>query len=189
MRVTRILAAALAAAVIAVLPSAPAWAHNSLTKAVPAKNSTVTKRPGTVALTFLQKVDPEALSITVTDAEKRKVPLDATKAAGKVGSVTFSEPLLNGVYTVTYRVVSTDGHPVQGSYKFTLNDPAAAPPPSARPPATSPAPVATTEAAVPASASSPAQDESRWPVIAAGVAVLLVLGAGVLFVLRRRQTP
>jgi hypothetical protein len=48
--------------------------------------------------------------------------------------------LANGPYTVAYRVVSVDGHTVQGSYTFTVADPdlpaaAAAPVPTAGSPA------------------------------------------------------
>ena len=45
MRLARFTAAALVAAIVAVLTSGPAWAHNSLTKAVPDKNSTVKRSP------------------------------------------------------------------------------------------------------------------------------------------------
>ena len=149
MRLARFTAAALVAAVIAVLTSGPAWAHNSLTKAVPDKNSTVKQRPEQVELTFLQKVDPKLLTIGVTDAQKQKVPLATPKAKGKVGTVAFSEPLTNGVYTVTYQVVSLDGHEVKGSYKFTLNDPSATTPPTTAPttpPAAAPASIEATVA-------------------------------------------
>ena len=38
------------------------------------------------------------------------------------GTVTVSlpSPLPDGTYTVAYRVVSADGHPVQGAYQFTV---------------------------------------------------------------------
>ena len=180
MRLARFTAAALVAAVIAVLTAGPAWAHNSLTKAVPDKNSTVTQRPEQVELTFLQRVDPKFLKIEVTDAQKRKVPLETPKADGKVGAVTFSEPLTNGVYTVAYRVVSLDGHPVQGSYTFTLNDPSATTPPPAVEPAA-------TVAAVPASSSSSDDGTGLWP-IAGGIALVVVIVGAALFTLRRRRT-
>ena len=187
MRLARFTAAALVAAVIAVLAAGPAWAHNSLTKAVPDKNSTVRQRPEQVELTFLQKVDPKQLSIAVTDAQKRKVPLTAAKAKGKVGTAGFSEPLINGVYTVTYQVVSLDGHEVKGSYKFTLNDPEATPPPSLAPTTPAPTPsTAPTVAIVPAASSSSDDGIGLWPIVA-GIAALAVLVGAALVVLRRRR--
>lgn len=191
MRITRLLAAASAATIIAVLTASPALAHNSLTKAVPDKNATLTERPEQVSLSFLQKVDPEFLTIVVTDAQKAKVPMDAAKADGKTGTATFSEPLVNGVYTVAYRVVSEDGHPVQGSYKFTLDDPAATPSPSATATsaASSPsaAPPQSAVATVPLS-SEDTDDGPGWGLIFAIVAGVLVIGGGALFALRRRRT-
>jgi len=179
MRFARFTAAALVPAIIAVLISGPAWAHNSLTKAVPDKNSTVQQRPEQVELTFLQKVDPKQLAIGVTDAQKQKVPLAAPTAKGKVATAAFSEPLTNGVYTVTYQVVSLDGHEVKGSYKFTLNDPSATIPPSAQP-------ISSTEAIVPSSSSSPDEGIGLWPIVA-GIAALLVLGAAAFFAMRRSK--
>jgi methionine-rich copper-binding protein CopC len=186
MRLARFTAAALVAAVIAVLTAGPAWAHNSLTKAVPDKSSTVTQRPGQVELTFLQKVDPEFLTIGVTDAQQQAVPLETPKAKGKVGTVAFSEPLTNGVYTVTYQVVSLDGHEVKGSYKFTLNDPAATtPPPTA--PTTAPAEATPSAQATLVAVKAVSDDGGGlWPIVA-GIAAVLVLGGAAFFALRRRK--
>jgi MYXO-CTERM domain-containing protein len=188
MRIARLVAAAVVATILAVLPSGPAWAHNSLTKASPAKNATLDEAPDSVELTFLQKVDPAALTITVTDAQQRAVPTGAARADGKTGSVEFGEPLGNGVYTVTYRVVSQDGHPVQGSYRFTVADPAASSAPSSPPVASPSATAVSAPAAEPVAASAPPDDSGRW-MIAAGVALVAVLGVVALAVLRRRRTP
>jgi copper resistance protein C len=187
MRIARLVAAALVATTLAVLTSGPAQAHNSLTKASPAKNATLDEAPDSVELTFLQKVNPEALTITVTDAQQRPVPTGAARADGRTGSVTFGEPLANGVYTVTYRVVSLDGHPVQGSYRFTVADPAASSAPSSPPVAAAPATVSA-PAAEPVAASASPDDSGRWA-IAAGVVLVAVLGVAALAVLWRRRTP
>ncbi len=197
MRIVRLLAAALVATVLAVLTAGAARAHNSLTGATPAKNATLDESPGGVELTFLQKVDPAALTITVTDAGQRAVPAGPPRADGKTGSITFPEPLPNGVYTVTYRVVSQDGHPVRGSYRFTVADPAAA---QASPEAESPAaaPEASpSEASSPEAASSVAArpvpvatsaDDSGWPVAAGVAAAVVVLAAVAALLVRRRRT-
>jgi copper resistance protein C len=190
MRIVRLLAASLVAAFLAVLVPGLAWAHNSLTEAVPGRHATLDRAPGGVRLTFLQKVDPEALTITVTDAGQRAVPTGPAEADGRTGSVEFAEPPANGVYTVTYRVVSLDGHPVQGSYRFTVDDPAAAPAPSASPvtPAAEPSSAAV---AVPDPQVVPVADASDdagpWPLVA-GAAAVAVLAVVALLVLRRR-TP
>jgi methionine-rich copper-binding protein CopC len=186
MRLARFTAAALVAAIIAVLTSGPAWAHNSLTKAVPDKNSTVKKSPAQVELTFLQKVDPQQLTIGVTDAQKQKVPLDAPKAKGKVGTAAFSEPLTNGVYTVTYAVVSLDGHEVKGSYRFTLDGPVATTAPTTAPAEPAPSAEATVVATKTAAETTSDDGVGLWPIVA-GIAAVLVLVGAAFFALRRRK--
>lgn len=185
MRITRLLAAASVATVFAVLTGSPAWAHNSLTDASPAKNATLKKAPAAVRLTFLQRVDPAALEIAVADSAERDVPGSGPTASGKSGTLTFDDTLANGTYTVTYRVVSVDGHPVRGSYKFTVADASATTPASSAPPATVPttAPPAAAPAAVPASAEASGPGWLGW---AAGVGVILLVAAGIFVLLRRR---
>jgi copper resistance protein C len=192
MRIARLLAAASAAAVLAVLTGSPAWAHNSLTDASPAKNATLAEAPGRVKLTFLQRVDPDALSIVVTDPAGREVPATGPEAAGKAGSLTFDEPPANGVYTVTYRVVSLDGHPVKGSYKFTVDDPSAAPSssPSVASSPSVPSTPASSAVAAPAPETVPtsaeASDPDWWLPVAGLVVVIALVIGGVL--LKRRQS-
>jgi methionine-rich copper-binding protein CopC len=188
MRITRLLAAASVAAVFAALTGSPAWAHNSLTDASPAKNATLKKAPGGVKLTFLQRVDPDALEIAVADSAKREVAASGPTASGKSGTLTFDDTLANGTYTVTYRVVSLDGHPVRGSYKFTVADASAPTPasPAARTPAPTTAPAAAAPATVPASAEASGPGWLGW---AAGVGVILLVAAGVFVLFRRRVWP
>ncbi|MEU7800422.1 copper resistance CopC family protein [Micromonospora arborensis] len=126
-RAVRILVAVLAALVaLFVVPAGPAWAHNSLRSASPAKDATLPSAPSELTLEFMQRLDPTFTTIVLTDAAKRKIPVGDPVVAGARSTVTVSDTLPNGTYTVAYRVVSADGHPVQGSYPFTVADPSAA---------------------------------------------------------------
>ncbi len=174
------------------LPGVPAWAHNALAEASPAKNATLKKSPSEVKLRFLQKLNPDYTTITVSDAAKAKVETSAPKVDGPTGVVTFGEPLVNGVYTVAYQVVSTDGHTVKGSYQFTVNDPSAAASPSAAAPVPSvAASTATTTTTTPpvrtetAGKSEESSDTTLYGLIA-GVVVVLAAGAAFLFIRRRK---
>lgn len=190
MRILRWCAAILATAVATVAVGSPAQAHNSLTDAVPAKGATLKEAPAEVKLSFLQTLDERYLTIAVTDAEKKKVATEEPKADGKTGILPLPADLPNGEYTVAYRVVSEDGHPVQGSYKFTVDNPAAVPSPSTAPSSAAPVAAApsTSSAAAP-TVELAGQEESStgwWPIAAiAAAVVLLAIGAAVLF--RRRQ--
>jgi len=193
MRLIRTAASALlATALVATLTAAPAWAHNSLVEASPAKNATLTEAPEQVELTFLQKLDPDLLTIVVTGADKQPVPVGAPEADGKVGRVAFEQPPANGAYTVAYRVVSQDGHPVQGSYKFTVSAAASAAP--AEPSATAsvaPSPVVSSAAPAAVTSIAPelaaAADEggTSWGLIIGVIALILVLVGGVVVALRK----
>jgi copper resistance protein C len=197
MRIARLVTAAVIAAAAAVVSTgSPALAHNSLTKAVPAKNATVKEAPAKVELSFLQKVDATQLTIEVLDAQEQKVPSDAPEADGKKGVLALTGDLANGTYTVKYSVVSEDGHPVKGSYKFTVDAPvapsaSAAPAPSEEPvatdgPTSSPA---TAPATVPAADSSESSGPGAGLIVAIVVAVLVIGGGAVVLARRRRGNP
>jgi copper resistance protein C len=194
-RLTRPLVA-LAAMLAVLLPGAPAFAHNALAQATPAKGATVTKAPTSVKLKFLQKLNPDYTTITVTGAAK--VQTSEPKVEGATGTVTF-DALANGAYTVAYRVVSKDGHTVQGSYKFTVNDPSAQAKPTTEPTSAAPTAPAADESLVaappPATSTAPttelASDEDSGGnglLITVIVAALAVVGLGIFLVTRRRKT-
>ncbi|GLZ01411.1 copper resistance CopC family protein [Actinoplanes sp. NBRC 103695] len=189
MRIARLVTAAVVAAAVAVISTgSPALAHNSLTKAVPAKNATVAESPAKVELSFLQKVDATKLTIEVTDAQGQKVPSDRPEADGKKGVLTLTGTLANGTYSVAYSVVSEDGHPVKGSYKFTVDSPAApSAPPSATPTLETPAAPAASPETVAAAGTSD-DDGPGAGLIIAIVAAVAVIAAGAIFVARRRKT-
>ncbi|MGW4498730.1 copper resistance CopC family protein [Micromonospora sp. NPDC004336] len=119
-----LVAAALAVVALLLVPAAPAAAHNTLRSASPAAESRLTAAPTQVTLTFMQRLDPAFTTIALTDAARERVPTGEPVVTGTTGTVTIDRPLANGAYTVAYRVVSADGHPVQGSYRFTVADPA-----------------------------------------------------------------
>ncbi|WP_250001515.1 copper resistance CopC family protein [Actinoplanes sp. M2I2] len=195
-RLTRLLVA-LAATLAVLLPGAPAFAHNALAQATPAKGATVKKAPTSVKLKFLQKLNPDYTTITVTGAAK--VDVSEPKVDGATGAVSF-DPLANGAYTVAYRVVSKDGHTVQGSYKFTVADPSATAEPPAGDAPSAPAPDESLVAAPPppASAAAPApttdlasaqdDDSSTGVIVTIAVVVLAALGLGGFLIARRRRT-
>ncbi|GAA2220894.1 copper resistance protein CopC [Micromonospora olivasterospora] len=184
--------AVLAAMAVLLAPATPAAAHNSLQAADPARDARLSAPPTEITLKFLQKLDPAFTTIVLSDASQRKVPTSEPAVSGATGTVTIRQPLANGGYTVAYRVVSADGHPVQGSYSFTVADPAA----SANAPTASATPglaasAANTGAGSPASvspAASARRSDGFGPIllVAGGVAVAAVV-AGAALVLRRRR--
>ncbi|MFI5495106.1 copper resistance protein CopC [Actinoplanes sp. NPDC051859] len=194
-RLAALVLAAGAAMTALVLPGTPAWAHNALAESTPAKGAVVEEAPKTVKLRFLEKLNADFTTITVSTEAKQKVAAADPKVDGATATLALTDPLVNGKYTVAYRVVSHDGHTVQGSYDFTVNDPAAAAPaPASVPPSSAAVPSAapaTSAAAAPGPATEKASSESSMSGGAvAGIVVAVVIGAGgvAYFLFRRRSS-
>ncbi|MGB2571051.1 copper resistance CopC family protein [Micromonospora citrea] len=179
--VATLVATALTAVALLLVPASPAVAHNSLLAATPAEDAVLTAPPGTITLKFLQKLNPTFTTITLSDANQRKVPTSDPVVTGATGAVTVAQALPNGSYTVAYRVVSTDGHPVQGSYRFTVADPTADTP---IPPAATPA--APTDQATPAAPVSSLAAGQGPPLGLIITGVTLAVIAVITAMLRRR---
>jgi methionine-rich copper-binding protein CopC len=166
-------------------PASPAAAHNSLQAANPARDARLSTPPKQITLTFLQRLDPAFTTIVLSDADQRKIPTGEPAVTGAMGTVPISQPLANGSYTVAYRVVSTDGHPVQGSYSFTVADPTASAAPDMA--ASGAAGAGATSPASPSQAASSHGSGGPGPVLlVAGGFALIAAVAGVVGLRRRR---
>ncbi|MGC5322185.1 copper resistance CopC family protein [Micromonospora arida] len=172
----RLGAAVLAVVVAMLVPAGPAWAHNSLRTATPARDATVPSAPTEVTLEFMQRLDPTFTTIVLTDAAKRRLRTGEPVVTGATSTVQVTDTLPNGTYTVAYRVVSVDGHPVQGSYPFTVADPTSSAAPAASVSASAPAPSAAAAAAV-----SSGGPPVGVLVAGAALAVLVLATAGLLW--------
>lgn len=195
MILVRVIGGVLATVLVALATATPAWAHNRLISSDPPPSAVLDTPPKQVVLQFAERLDPRYTTIVVTGADQRPVPTDQPTVADTRGTVAFAQPLTPGTYTVAYRVVSTDGHPVQGSYSFTVAG-AQSTPPASSPPDASASPAQSVESASPAdptpsveatAAAEPTTDETdTGPATAAIVAVLAVLALGGGFLLWRR---
>ncbi|AYY14641.1 copper resistance protein CopC [Actinobacteria bacterium YIM 96077] len=107
---------------LAVATAPPAMAHNVLIETAPVEGTTLETQPETVELVFDDYVQDQ-------DDFTQVAVLDGNENAYQVGeprvednTVTQDvEDLPDGDYTVSYRVVSADGHPVDGTFDFTMN--------------------------------------------------------------------
>lgn len=128
-RSRRSAACALLWAAILVLPSL-ASAHARLVKSDPARRATLGASPAAVRLWFNEAVEAEFSRLAVTRAdgsvvaESAKVDPDDPKLL----LVDLPPALPAGTYTVTFEVLSVDGHRVKQSFPFTVKGEAKAPP-------------------------------------------------------------
>lgn len=104
--------------------SAPgASAHAQLEGSSPARDAVVKTAPKTVTFRFSEAVEGRFGAIKVFDARARRVDDGDTRHPDGTGSqlTTGLKPgLPEGSYTATYRVISADGHPVEGGVVFSI---------------------------------------------------------------------
>lgn len=113
---------ALLVAMTLLASSRTAQAHAFLDHASPPVGATVPTAPSVLSLAFTQEIEPAFSNVTVTNQAGRRVDLgDAQVPAGGPTELRVGlRPLPPGTYTVSWRVVSLDTHPTQGSFQFTI---------------------------------------------------------------------
>ena len=116
----RLVLATLAA--ILVLGPDTAWPHASLVRSSPAARATLTRSPERVDVWFNERVEPRFSRVSVLDDQEQAVDAgEMTVAADDARRLSVPvRPLGPGVYTVRFRVLSVDGHVVEGQFKFTI---------------------------------------------------------------------
>jgi len=107
---------------LAALTAAPAaFAHAILQESTPSNNSVVRTSPKTVSLRFNEAVETAFGSIRVYDCGGGRVDAGKILRPSKDSvAVTIDRRLAKGTYTVTWRVISADSHPVAGAFVFNV---------------------------------------------------------------------
>jgi copper resistance protein C len=180
--------------VLILVTAGSAVAHTELVGSTPADGATVPVTPAEVILEFNQPVQTQFGQVAVLDASDGHHEQGDPKVIG--AAVTQGvDALAPGVYRITYRVGSADGHPVTGTLTFTI---AAAAPSAAAPSETSsPAPSTSpsshpghTNHSATAEPTEPAANTSATLIAGSGiVAVVLAAVAYILLAGRRPQKP
>lgn len=122
----RRLAVVVAAAALVVGGATAASAHAVLAGTTPIAGSVVATQPTEVTLRFGEPVELTPAAIRVYDDHLHRVDDgDAGHLTGHRDTVGvhLHPRLAAGTYTVTYRVISADSHPVAGGYAFSIGAP------------------------------------------------------------------
>lgn len=141
-----------------------ALAHNTLVGSDPAEGAQLRAGPEQVRLTFDQPVRVGYSTVNVVGPDGKYWTGGPARAGGSTVTTPVRELGPAGTYTVGFRVLSNDGHPVTGEVTFTLTRPGngtPGPPPEA--------------AAGPETGQSDSGGMPVWPWIA-GAVVLVALG-------------
>ncbi|MDG5807526.1 copper resistance protein CopC [Streptomyces ossamyceticus] len=105
-----------------------ASAHAALKGTDPADGSVLDSAPKDVTLTFTEPVSLLQDSIRVIDPENRAVDTSKPGRSGDrsdTARVTLPAGLADGTYTVAWRVISADSHPISGALLFSVGEPSA----------------------------------------------------------------
>ncbi|HMI70010.1 MAG TPA: copper resistance CopC family protein, partial [Solirubrobacteraceae bacterium] len=119
----------LIAVVVAALVVVPiAAGHAMLVSTTPGNDVVLERSPRSVVLRFNEPVESAFGSIRAYDSQARRVD-DGRIARPDERTVTVGvdRRLARGTYTVTWRVVSADSHPVSGAFVFHVKEPGANP--------------------------------------------------------------
>ena len=101
--------------VLSLVARGRASAHATLTTSTPSDQQTGAKPPDRVQLNFTEPVETSLGGIRVFDGNAKRVDTGSPPRAGRNSvAVNLNPGLANGTYTVSWSVLSADGHPIDG---------------------------------------------------------------------------
>lgn len=116
------------------LPSPLAQAHAELVTSNPAVGAHLDAVPSQVIVTFDENLliigGPTTNILMVKDPQGSQIDAKNSHVSGASLTVDVNPVVASGSFRVSWRVVSSDGHPVQGSYQFTVGVASASPTPN-----------------------------------------------------------
>lgn len=101
-------------------PIAPASAHTILKDSDPAAGSKLAQIPSSVKLDFNEAIGTQFATVSVMSPEGKQTVNNGATVTGSTVTAALDPTTVPGIYAVSYRVVSADGHPVTGQFKFEL---------------------------------------------------------------------
>jgi copper transport protein len=101
-----------------------ASAHASLVKASPEAGAKLESSPAQVSVTFNEQLDSGLFYIKIYDHTGIEITKVKAQMNNEQTGIHLNLPkLTEGVYLISYHVISADGHPVGGSYPITIGNP------------------------------------------------------------------
>lgn len=113
------LCGALLLALVLALP-APAQAHDSLVSTDPEDGATLETSPEELTFTFSGELLDVSPLVRITDESGEELAEITPTIDGPTATAELPEPLPAGTHTVQWRVVSGDGHPIEGTVTLTV---------------------------------------------------------------------
>ncbi|USK62446.1 copper resistance CopC family protein [Peribacillus asahii] len=104
------------------LCSNQAFAHTSLEESTPKDGEVITEPIQELTLIFGTKVE-QTSKINVSNSNGQSIALGNFVIEEDEMWATFLQPLDNGNYKVDWSIIGADGHPIEGSFSFTVDVP------------------------------------------------------------------
>ena len=170
-----------------------AQAHSELVSTTPEDGQVLDAPPTELTFTFNEDLLPDFVNFVATDPGGQVLELAVSGVNGPTATVAWPAEAPGGEWRVDYRVVSQDGHPVDGSitFSYAAESPSPTPTPSTPSPTTSsvtPEPAPTS--AEPSPTVAPTSDSSGlsagW--IIAIIAVVAIVIIAIVGLLARRRS-
>ncbi|GAA3589806.1 copper resistance protein CopC [Nonomuraea rosea] len=165
-------------------PASAAFAHDTLKSSSPAKDA---------RLSSVEEIELEYSAgvkfpfVVLHDAAGKEIALGKPRLDGPKVLADVTQPLAPGAYVIAWRVVSSDGHPIEGEIPFNVKGSSSASPTGESPAPAGQSAVQTTGAAAgPSAAAGTAASAGVPGWIWGALAGLVVLGAFVLIRTSRR---
>ena len=117
---------------------APASAHDTAESSSPAQGATVATPPEKVSVTFNRNPLGIGAQFLVKDASGAEWADGAVEIVDNVASQKLKAGAPAGEYTVTWRVASSDSHPIEGTFGFTATAAAGSAPSGSAPASSAP---------------------------------------------------
>ena len=95
-------------------------AHTGLTSSSPAEAEVVAEDIHEVVLEFNSKIESMS-TVKVFNEHEEEIIISTIQVNDNVMTGAFMSPLDNGTYTVDWRIIGADGHPIQGGYSFVVS--------------------------------------------------------------------
>lgn len=177
--------------------ASPAQAHDELVSSYPEADTTVPESPAEITLSFSGELiaGMQSAAVEVIAPDGQNIATDPLSAdATSITQHLAADPPA-GMFTVRWKVVSSDGHPISGEYTYTveLNEAGASSPavPSTAPQTPAPSPTATETSTDNGSGGETSGGGDAFPILAA-VGGVIILGSALVIVLmlgreRRRR--
>lgn len=183
----------------------PAQAHDTLLTSDPVDGASLETSPEAITLTFSADVLEVSPLVRITDESGNQLAEIVPAVDGPTATATLEEPLPAGTSTIQWRVVSSDGHPIEGTLAVTVAQEAPAAAASdggtgdapasdaggaeSTGPAEQPSAAESTESTETTEAAAPAdeQDGMSMPVLLGILAVVVIAAAVAGFVIVRRR--